>query len=66
MNIASGPVKRPVLTFVVFFIVVVLGVVSLSRLSIDLMPEITNPTISVITDYGTGGSGRGGDQLNVD
>jgi HAE1 family hydrophobic/amphiphilic exporter-1 len=55
MNIASGPVKRPVLTFVVFFIVVVLGVVSLSRLSIDLMPEITYPTISVITDYGNVG-----------
>jgi HAE1 family hydrophobic/amphiphilic exporter-1 len=55
MNIASGPVKRPVLTFVIFFIVVVLGVVSLSRLSIDLMPEITYPTISVITDYGNVG-----------
>ncbi len=55
MNIASGPVKRPVLTFVIFFIVVVLGVVSLSRLSIDLMPEITYPAISVITDYGNVG-----------
>jgi HAE1 family hydrophobic/amphiphilic exporter-1 len=55
MNIAYGPVRRPVLTFIVFFIVVLLGVVSLSRLSIDLMPEITYPTISVITSYGNVG-----------
>lgn len=55
MNIAQGPVKRPVLTFIVFFIIVVLGVVSLTRLSIDLMPEITYPTISVITEYGNVG-----------
>ncbi len=55
MNIAMGPVKRPVLTFVVFLIVIVLGVVSLSRLSIDLMPEVTYPAISVITDYGNVG-----------
>jgi HAE1 family hydrophobic/amphiphilic exporter-1 len=55
MNIARGPVERPVLTFVVFFVIIVLGVVSLSRLSIDLMPEITYPTISVVTDYGNVG-----------
>jgi len=55
MNIARGPIERPVLTFIVFLIIVVLGVVSLTRLSIDLMPEITYPTISVITDYGNVG-----------
>jgi HAE1 family hydrophobic/amphiphilic exporter-1 len=40
---------------VVFLIIVILGMVSLSRLSIDLMPEITYPTISVITSYGNVG-----------
>ncbi len=55
MNTAQGPVRRPILTFVVFMIVVILGMVSLSRLSIDLMPEITYPTISVITGYGNVG-----------
>ncbi|MFC1799535.1 efflux RND transporter permease subunit [Candidatus Eisenbacteria bacterium] len=55
MNTARGPVSRPVLTSVVFLIVVILGIVSLSRLSIDLMPEITYPTISVITSYGNVG-----------
>ncbi len=52
MNIASGSVHRPVLTTIVFLIIVTLGIVSLSRLSIDLMPEVTYPTISVITSYG--------------
>jgi HAE1 family hydrophobic/amphiphilic exporter-1 len=55
MNVAQGSVNRPILTFVVFLIIMILGVVSLSRLSIDLMPEITYPTISVVTSYGNVG-----------
>ena len=55
MNTAKGPVQRPVLTAVLFLIVLTLGIVSLSRLSIDLMPEITYPTISVVTSYGNVG-----------
>jgi HAE1 family hydrophobic/amphiphilic exporter-1 len=55
MNTAKGPIRRPVLTGVIFLIIVVLGLVSLTRLTIDLMPEITYPTISVITSYGNVG-----------
>jgi len=55
MNIARGPVERPILTSIIFLIVIILGLVSLSRISIDLMPEITYPTISVITEYGNVG-----------
>ncbi|MBN2010650.1 efflux RND transporter permease subunit [candidate division KSB1 bacterium] len=55
MSIARGPVERPILTTIIFLIVIILGVVSLSRLSIDLMPEITYPTISVISNYGNVG-----------
>lgn len=55
MNIARGPVNRPILTFVIFLIIIIVGLVSLYRLSIDLMPEITYPTISVISDYGNVG-----------
>ncbi|MFA6471099.1 MAG: efflux RND transporter permease subunit [Candidatus Latescibacterota bacterium] len=51
MNIAEGAVKRPILTFIIFLTVVTLGMVSFSQLSIDLMPEVTYPTISVITTY---------------
>ena len=55
MNIAKGPVQRPILTTIIFLIVILLGLVAFSRLSIDLMPEITYPTISVITEYGNVG-----------
>ena len=55
MSIARGPVNRPILTSIIFLIVIILGIVSLSRLSIDLMPEITYPTISVVTSYGNVG-----------
>lgn len=51
MSIAKGPVQRPILTFIIFLIVIILGFVSLTRLPIDLMPEITYPTISVVTSY---------------
>jgi HAE1 family hydrophobic/amphiphilic exporter-1 len=51
MNIARGPIHRPILTTIIFLVVIILGLVSFSRLSIDLMPEITYPTISVVTDY---------------
>jgi len=51
MNIASLPIRRPILTTIIYLIVVILGLVSLSRLAIDLMPEISYPSISVITTY---------------
>lgn len=55
MNIARGPVHRPILTFMVYLVVITVGLVSFSRLSIDLMPEVTYPVISVITSYGNVG-----------
>ena len=55
MNIAAGPIKRPILTTIIYLIVITLGLVSFSRLSIDLMPEISYPTITVITSYGNVG-----------
>ncbi|UCE07148.1 MAG: efflux RND transporter permease subunit, partial [bacterium] len=55
MNIAQGPVSRPILTTIIFLIIITLGIVSFWRLSIDLMPEVTYPTISVITNYGNVG-----------
>ncbi|MBN1755426.1 efflux RND transporter permease subunit [bacterium] len=55
MSIARGPVNRPILTSIIFMIIIAMGVVALSRLAIDLMPEVTFPTISVITNYGNVG-----------
>jgi hydrophobic/amphiphilic exporter-1 (mainly G- bacteria), HAE1 family len=55
MNMAHGSINRPVLTAVIFLVIITLGLVSYNRLSIDLMPEITYPTISVSTEYGNVG-----------
>jgi len=51
MNLPRFSVHRPIFTIMVFLIVIILGTVSLYRLSIDLMPDITYPTLSISTDY---------------
>ena len=51
MSISQFSVNRPVFISMVVLMVVVLGVVSLSRLSVDLMPDITLPTLSISTSY---------------
>lgn len=51
----SIPIRRPVLTTVIYVIIILVGLFSLWRLPIDLMPEITNPVITVITNYGNAG-----------
>ncbi|OPL16258.1 MAG: acriflavin resistance protein [delta proteobacterium MLS_D] len=51
MNPARFTVRRPVFTIMATLIAVSIGVVSLSRLPIDLMPEVTYPTLSIIATY---------------
>jgi HAE1 family hydrophobic/amphiphilic exporter-1 len=51
MNLSHFSVRRPVLTIMVSLIVIIVGAVSFSRLSIDLMPDITYPTLSISTEY---------------
>lgn len=51
MKISQVAVGKPVLTIMVSMIVIILGAVALSRLPIDLMPDVTSPTISVSTSY---------------
>ena len=51
MSLPAFSARRPVFTTMVTLIVVVLGAVSLSRLNIDLLPEIELPTLSVQTEY---------------
>jgi len=51
MSLASASVRRPVFTAMVTLMVVVLGLVSLNRLLIDLLPSIELPTLSVRTQY---------------
>src|SRR5690554_3711520 len=51
MKIANLSVKRPVAILMVILVILLLGVVSLSRLAIDLMPEMNFPMAIVVTDY---------------
>ncbi|MDR2442910.1 MAG: efflux RND transporter permease subunit [Deltaproteobacteria bacterium] len=51
MSLAEASVKRPVFTTMAVLIVVVLGLFSLGRIPLDLMPELTMPIITVRTTY---------------
>lgn len=51
MRLPEFGVKFPVTNIMIFLSVLVLGMVSLRKLPIDLMPEIEPPSISVITVY---------------
>jgi HAE1 family hydrophobic/amphiphilic exporter-1 len=51
MNLPRFSVKRPVFTTMVTLIVIVLGSVSLTRLKIDLLPNIELPTLTIRTEY---------------
>ena len=55
MKISSFSVHRPVFTIMVVLIVILLGTVSLFRLPIDLMPDISYPTLSISCSYGNAG-----------
>ena len=51
MNLPSFSVKRPIFTTMVTLILVILGAVSLSRLQIDMLPNIELPTLTIRTDF---------------
>lgn len=51
MKIYESSVKHPITTIMIFIGVVVLGIFSYSRLSVDLLPEIEMNTVMVITTY---------------
>ena len=51
MKISEAGVNRPVTTLMIFLGVLILGIVSYTQLSVDMMPEIETPTISVYTTW---------------
>ena len=51
MKLSRASIGRPIFTMMVVLIVLILGLVSFSRLPIDLMPDITYPTLTVGTSY---------------
>lgn len=55
MRISRFAVHRPIFTIMVVLIVVLLGTISLLRLPIDLMPDISYPTLSISCSYENAG-----------
>jgi HAE1 family hydrophobic/amphiphilic exporter-1 len=51
MKLPHFSVRRPIFTTMVTLILVVLGSVSLTRLQIDMLPDIELPTLTIRTDY---------------
>ena len=51
MNLSRFSIKRPVTTLMIFLLVLVLGLVSITRLNIDLLPKMTFPVAAVFTSY---------------
>ncbi len=55
MKISSFAVHRPIFTIMVVLIVILLGTISLIKLPIDLMPDISYPTLSISCAYENAG-----------
>ncbi|MBG0783160.1 MAG: efflux RND transporter permease subunit [Bacteroidales bacterium] len=51
MSIYGSSVKKPITTLMIFIAVIVFGLYSVSRLPVDLYPEIEFPAITVLTTY---------------
>ena len=51
MSFIAGAVRRPVTTIMATLIVVLLGTVATFQLPVDLMPEVSYPTLTVRTSY---------------
>src|SRR4029078_13318950 len=51
MSIPHLAIHRPVTMFMISGVITLLGVISLTKLPVDLMPEFEQPTINVRTAY---------------
>jgi len=51
MNLTALCIRRPVATYMAALIVIILGAISFMKIPVDLMPEITFPTVTVSTSY---------------
>ena len=51
MNLPDFSVKRPIFATMIALIVIIIGIVSLTRLRIDLLPTVELPTLTVRTAY---------------
>ena len=51
MSIPRIAIERPVTMFMISMVIILLGAISLTRLPVDLMPDVQMPTITVRVNY---------------
>lgn len=51
MNLPDSSVRRPITVYMFVSVIVLLGGIAFTRLPVDLMPDVENPTLTVRTDY---------------
>lgn len=51
MSLSEFSIKRPIFTIMLTLVVIAVGLVSITRLPVDLMPEIIFPTLNISTSY---------------
>ena len=61
MSLADFALKRPVTVLMLVIVVLVMGTVSLTRVGLDLLPEMNLPIAAVFTDY----SGVGPEEIET-
>ena len=55
MSLSEFSIKRPIFTIMITLAVITVGLVSVSRLPIDLMPEVGFPTLNINASYANTG-----------
>src|SRR3954463_16430657 len=51
MSLPRFAIKRPVMMAMISLVIVLLGLISLSRLPVDLLPDISQPSVNVSVNY---------------
>ena len=51
MNLPKFALRRPVTVIMIFFAVVLMGIISLQRLSLELLPSMNFPQLTILTSY---------------
>src|SRR5580765_1914879 len=51
MSIPAIAIKRPVTMFMISSVIILLGMISLTRLPVDLLPDVSYPTVTVRVQY---------------
>ena len=50
-NLVTGSIARPVTVLMATLAVVLFGAIALDRLGLNLLPELTYPTLTIRTEY---------------